>query len=205
MGTATNKTVINGVYETNKMRVRLSEDRVTKHFKPTTNATLRYRRDREGLRLLSNEDRFPTLLSHDDKSQTLTMTRLPGQAVNQLFARELPQLRALVDTILDSGVARHAMPLRDILRDENGTLRMVDFERTTLRQDVWAPAWWIAKRVTQYHLYRTINQVDGTQLSEKEQRFLRRASMLRRGLQPLRPIKESLKQRRLSRALARAA
>ena len=42
-------------------------------------------------------------------------------------------LSRIVEQMLAAGVARHSMPIRDIVVDESGNLSLVDFERSTLR------------------------------------------------------------------------
>ena len=152
------KEVIGNIYETNKMLLEISDDVVTKFFKPSSGYKNRYRQEKEALLRMEHVDNVPRLIKAKDLNTTLFMSRLPGRSVTELSEINLSDLTKIVTQMLAAGVARHSMPIRDILVDEQGLLSLVDFERSTLRYQTWRPDWIIAKKVTQYHLSRLISE-----------------------------------------------
>ncbi len=135
------------IHETDKVRVELLEDRVVKTFKPQPGATRRFRRELRALRRLSGAEGFPRLLAFSEQERSITESRIPGVALTE--CDEIPEsayasLRLAVETMLDRGVARHALPPHDILLLPNGQVAIVDFERTTFCWSRLCPIWRIA-------------------------------------------------------------
>lgn len=151
------KKVINGVYETEKMLLTINPDSVTKLFKPKRNSHRRYDIEKEALRRLQHVNGTPSLLAYDDNSDRIEMSRLPGKSTEKLSEQHLMELSRIVDEMLKAGVARHSMPIRDVVVDED-KVGLVDFERATLRKSWWRIDWFVAKKVSHYHLYRLIFQ-----------------------------------------------
>lgn len=147
------KKVINGVYETDKMLLTINPNSVTKLFKPKRNSHRRYDIEKEALRRLQNVGGTPSLLAYDDNADCIEMSRLPGESKDKLSEQHLKQLSLIVDEMLKAGVARHSMPIRDVVVDED-KVGLVDFERATLKKGRWRIDWFVAKKVSHYHLYR---------------------------------------------------
>ncbi len=160
--------VIDGIYETNKMLLKIGENTVTKFFKPKSHAGRRYFIEKEALSRLKGIPGTPELVFGDDTHRTIEMTRLPGRAAENLSAANVQALSTIVDNMLQVGVARHSMPIRDIVVDNQGNLGLVDFERATLRKSRWRLDWLIAKQVSYYHLYRLIYEYQPQLLSPRQ-------------------------------------
>ncbi|WP_076539969.1 hypothetical protein [Shewanella sp. UCD-KL21] len=187
------KAVKDGVYETSKMKVVIEASSVIKTFKKVKDYNRRYSREKIALQRLTGLDNFPKLLHFDDKNTTLTMSRLKGTAPETLSVEQTMILRSIFSNMLAQGVARHAMPIRDLLAENDQELAMVDFERVTLRSFEWSPIWLIAKKVSNYNLYRLIRTYQPLQLSEQEQVYLAKADTIRDYLMKLKPLKVKLK------------
>ena len=151
------KEVINGVYETEKMLLVIYPQSVTKLFKVKNHSHRRYSIEKEALRRLEHVEGTPSLLTYDDGQDLIEMSRLPGKTPKKLTEQQVKSLVGIVDGMLDAGVARHAMPIRDVVVDED-KVGLVDFERSTLRKGRWRIDWFVAKKVSRYHLYRLIFQ-----------------------------------------------
>ncbi|WP_406828350.1 phosphotransferase [Microbulbifer sp. ARAS458-1] len=174
------KAVINGVYETNKVLLNIGQDRVVKRFKTRSKThRRRYCTEKEALNRLRHIRAIPSLLHSDDRLFTLEMSRLPGESTKRLNPDNLRQLGRIVEQMLDAGVARHSMPVRDIVVDQKGRLGLVDFERATLRPAYWRPDWPIATLVARYHLYRLIQEHQPQLLSAKQARLVAIGARLR--------------------------
>ena len=100
----------------------------------------------------------PNLVDYQDDRCVLVMSRLPGSMPETLSEDNLLKLIDIVNQMIASGVARHSMPIRDVLVSDSGEVSLVDFERSTLRSSFWRLDWYIAIKVTHYHLYRLIYQ-----------------------------------------------
>ncbi|PMG40017.1 hypothetical protein [Shewanella sp. 10N.286.52.B9] len=187
------KVVTDGVYETEKMNVVIEASSVIKTFKKVKDYKKRYFREKIALQRLIGLDNFPKLLHFDDENTTLTMSRLKGTAPETLSVKQIILLREMVANMLAQGVARHAMPVRDLLADSDENLGMVDFERITFRSFEWSPIWLIAKKVSHYHLYRLIRTYQPQQLTEQEYAFLAKTDTIRDYLMKLKPLKLKLK------------
>ncbi len=192
MRRATVKIVVDGIYETSKMKVEIGEDVVSKFFKETGNANKRYQREKESLLRLSGSFGFPKLISFDDDKKILKMSRLPGGKPENLSEIQINLLRKMVNEMHQVGVTRHAIPIRDLLSNNSEELGMVDFERVTLRRFGLSPIWLVAKKVSNYHLYRLIQKFQPNLLSESERRFLNKMNELRNMLQKLKPLKNKI-------------
>ncbi|MBR9729029.1 hypothetical protein ACFOD0_14160 [Shewanella intestini] len=179
------KAVVNGVYETNKMRVELSHFSVTKQFKKVGNSLARYHLEKKALQRLAHQKFFPEIIQLDDESNVIEMSRIPGQQPDSLSVEHVNTLRKMIDTMINKGVARHAIPIRDLLVDGDN-IGMVDFERVTLRHLKYSPIWYVAEKVTYYHLYRLIQKYQPQALTPSEMKVLDMFNNARARLQPIR-------------------
>ena len=167
------KAVVAGVYETNKVLLKIGHDRVVKLFKPQSKTRRRrFATEKEALSRLRGTPGVPELLRSDDSAFTLEMSRLPGEAAKQLSEGNLADLARIVEHALRAGVARHAMPIRDIVIDQHGRLGLVDFERASLHPGYWRPDWPIAKLVARYHLYRLMSEHQPQMLEAAQARLV---------------------------------
>lgn len=187
------KVVVNGIYETNKMKVEIGENTVSKTFKKTGYYNKRYNREKLSLQRLSDSSLFPQLISFDDKKKIIKMRRLPGYQPDGLSEKQIELLREMVNSMLHAGVARHAIPIRDLLSNNDQELGMVDFERVTLKRFSFSPVWLIAKQVSNYHLCRLVQKYQPHLLSKSEENFLKKINKIRGILQKIKPIKNKLK------------
>ncbi len=189
------KKVINNIYETKKMRVELLDNAVLKTFKqkPKDRSNTRYQREKKALHLLKGETYFPKLLDFDDEKQMLKMSRLQGEQAQKLSIEQIEILRKMVDKMLNLGVARHAIPLRDLIAKDENELGMVDFERITFRNFALSPVWLIAKQISKYHLYRLIYEHQPSMLKTQEKILFFAVNGIRALLQPLKPLRQKLK------------
>lgn len=171
--------MVGGIYETSKMRLEINATDVSKLFKPGSGAKQRYRREKEALLRMQQVNHVPRLLSFDDAHTKLIMSRMPGGSVKSLSEQNLTDLSEIVTQMLAAGVARHSMPIRDILLDDAGLLSLVDFERSTLCDQSWRPDWVVAKKVTHYHLTRLIAEHQPQMLTLEQQNNLDKAKKLK--------------------------
>ncbi|WP_394496041.1 hypothetical protein [Shewanella sp. ENK2] len=160
--------IVNGIYDTEKMYLTIGKDSVEKHFKPYRKYISRYNIEKESLVRLQNINGIPNLIDSDDGKKTLVMSKISGKTPAQLNRDNLKDLIVIVNKMLDAGVARHALPIRDIIVDDQNKLGLVDFERSTLRGSIIRLDWYVAKKVTHYHLYRLIAQFQPDLLSSKQ-------------------------------------
>ncbi|MCL1067366.1 hypothetical protein L2735_11170 [Shewanella olleyana] len=188
-----NKMVIDGVYETSKMRVEIHDDIVIKTFKKARNSTQRYTREKKALHLLLGQKGFPQIIEYDDALQSIVMSRLKGERPETLSELQAGQLRALVHVLNETGVARHAMPIRDFIVDKDGNLGMVDFERVTFRAFRYSPIWNLALKVNQYNLLKLINVYQPQALSAPESEHFYKLLRMRNSLTKLKPLRNSLR------------
>ncbi|PIE61232.1 MAG: hypothetical protein CSA29_04315 [Desulfobacterales bacterium] len=193
------KKMINNIYETNKMKVEVDVDEgvVYKTFKKKNQASsyTMYHREKKALILLSDSTYFPNLLDFDDNKQTIKMSQLVGSHIETFSIHQIKILRDMVEKMLQAGVARHALPIRDFVAPPHDkySLGMVDFERVTFRIFALSPFWLIAKKVTYYHLYRLIYQYHPHLLSKTEKDFYLIFENIRSVLQKLKPLRKKLK------------
>ncbi|MCK7596495.1 hypothetical protein M0G74_04320 [Microbulbifer sp. CAU 1566] len=179
---ATGKKVINGEYETRKVLLKVGTDSVTKYFKERRGMQRRYLTEKAALSRLKGIAGVPELIRSADASHLLEMSRLPGSSVTALNERNLQGLATIVEKMLSAGVARHSLPIRDVLVDAEGNVGLVDFERATLRSRIWRPDWAIAKAVTRYHLYRLISEHQPQLLKPEQWRLVNIGQKLRRAV-----------------------
>lgn len=180
------KGIVDSVYETKKMLVRIGPEEVSKTFKKTRKAETRYLIEKKAFEYLRGLEGFPQLLSVCDKTMTLKMSRLPGCRPESLGETQIVQLRLLIKKMLERGVARHAIPIRDLLVSEEGKVSLVDFERVTFRSFEYSPVWIIAKIVTKYHLYRLADNHHPGMLTGSQRFLLKSVNVIRSVGKPLR-------------------
>ncbi|WP_192021287.1 hypothetical protein [Shewanella sp. WPAGA9] len=171
--------IVNGIYDTEKMYLTIGKDSVEKHFKPYRKYISRYNIEKESLVRLQNINGVPNLIDCDDRNKTLVMSKISGKTPAYLTRDNLKDLIELVNKMLDAGVARHALPIRDIIVDNQNKLGLVDFERSTLRGSIIRLDWYVAKKVTHYHLYRLIAQFQPDLLTNKQSQKLNAVTRIR--------------------------
>ncbi|TEA74230.1 hypothetical protein ERE07_18260 [Allopusillimonas ginsengisoli] len=143
-----------------------------KNFTQGHRKDLRFSREIKALRRLSGIDGVPALLAYSPAERWLAIDLIPGTplpenpaAPDKLFTN----LRVVVENMLRCGVARHSLPARDVIVRPDGTAGVVDFERCTLQHWRFSPIWWVARKVTQFHLLRLIDNHAPHLLTPKEQ------------------------------------
>lgn len=142
-----------------KNRVRIEQTRVVKQFMEGHHRRRRFRRERRALRRLRCVDGIPRVLESRSERLQLMIERVPGRPFRD--GREVAptfyrQLNALVERMLEQGVARHSMPPRDVIVRPDGSPGLVDYERVTLRHWRWSPVWLVARAVTRFHMLRFV-------------------------------------------------
>lgn len=189
--------------DSRKNRVLVYEDRVSKTFKVARNSALHARREVAALRRLAGLEGVPRVLMSSPDHRTIIVSRVPGRPLSECEAvaeHTMVRLRELVERMLQRGVARHSLPARDVLVDGDGSVGLVDFERSTRRLFPGDPAWLVAKAVSRFHLLRLVDEHAPQLLTSREQRRLRWQLALRAGLQPLarlmRKVRRALTRRR---------
>lgn len=186
------------VVETNKNCVVVYEDHVVKVRKGNRRSLRHGRREEAALRRLAGLPGVPAILDISADGRTLVMSRVPGRTLVE--RPDVPEasfiaLRSLVEQMLERGVARHSLPRRDILVQDDGTVGLVDFERSTCRHFAADPVWLLARTVTRFNLLRILGQFAPRLLTPDEQRSLRRLTAIRAALQyPVR-LKKWIKRR----------
>lgn len=182
--------------DTPKNRVLVYEDRVHKTFKSVRTSESRARRELAALELLAGLEGVPVVLACGLDRRTLVLSRVPGKPLSDcesVSETTMSRLRSLVERMLERGVARHSLPPRDVLVAPDGSVGMVDFERSTRRLFPGEPGWVVAKAVTRFHLVRLIHEHAPQLLSPGEQRRLRWQVLLRAGLQGPAHIKRQVR------------
>ncbi len=190
------------IYETQKNRVLIYEDRVCKTFGSARHAAVHLRREIEALRRLAGIQGVPVILALGLDRKSVVMSRVPGTPMTKcesVSERTMASLRSLVEQMLQRGIARHSLPPRDVIVAPDGSASLVDFERSTRRLFPGDPAWIIAKGVTRFHLMRMLHEHAPQLMNRSEQRRLRWHTIVRAVLQ--RPAKF---RRRVLRALGKA-
>lgn len=188
--------------DTRKNRVLIFEDRVQKTFKPSRKSERNARRELEALERLEGLAGIPVVLELDLEKRTVVLSRVPGRPLTELARVQDPTLlglRRLVEAVLERGVARHSLPPRDVLVAADGSVGLVDFERSTCRRFPGDPIWAIAKLVTRFHVMRLVHGRAPHLLSGSERRRLRALALVRAALQGPDRLKK-----KLLRALRRA-
>lgn len=99
------------VLETVSSTVSIEGDIVLKTRKPRFWRLAR--RELAALKRLQGLEGFPVLLDHSPDGLQITLKRLPGTVLHdcdEIPSGAIEHLRALVETMLDRGVARHSLP-----------------------------------------------------------------------------------------------
>ena len=168
------------IVSTKKMKVIIGTSSVTKEFKKSFGYKKRYQTEKRALKKLSKLDGIPKILSFSDESKTLKITRLNGNPASEFSDKVLLDLKILTLSTIALGVARHSLPVRDIIIDKNQKVGIVDFERATIKEDSWSPIWRVSTLVTRFHLYRLIFKHNPDLLSANELKLLRQGLFIRR-------------------------
>jgi hypothetical protein len=158
---------------THKNGVDIRGSEVEKRFHRVRKGLRRFDLEVKALQRLAGMEGIPVLLEHSREDQRIVMSRLPGMDLKQ--SPQPPDscflsLRGVVAEMLERGVARHAIPPRDVIVQPDGTAGLVDFERITLRWCRWGPVWWMACRITRFHLLRLTAKFAPHLLTPAEQR-----------------------------------
>jgi len=190
-----NKQVIGSIYNTEKMFLRIGEHLVTKHFKKSSDYLKRFDLERRSLLRLKQLDHVPDLVRVVEWDTTLHLSRLPGVSATSLTAENLIDLEKIVEQMLIAGVARHSMPIRDVLVDDRGEVSLVDFERSTLRSFRWSPIWLIATKVTRYHFLKLVEHHQPQMLTTDQCEQLRKAVAIRRYFLVFRKLRDFIRRR----------
>ena len=117
------------IVSTKKMVVTIGDEFVLKEFKPVPGAKKRYYTEKEALHLIRGVHGVPKLVSYSDKDYHLKISRLNGEGCEKFSDSALMQIRNIIQETIKRGVARHSLPLRDILVDKDDNVSIVDFER----------------------------------------------------------------------------
>lgn len=160
------------IYETEKMIITKKGNNVLKTFKKVRGHKKRYKAEKAALLCLNGIPGVPELIDSNDKNFTLKMSCLPGITPGYLNAADLTAIREIIYSTLKLGVARHSLPIRDILIAASGEIGIVDFERISLRKPYDPFTWYIAKQVTIFHLNRLIFEHQPHLLSLNERFFV---------------------------------
>ena len=161
------------IVSTKKMVVTIGDEFVLKEFKPVPGAKKRYYTEKEALHLIRGVHGVPKLVSYSDKDYHLKISRLNGEGCEKFSDSALMQIRHIIEETIKRGVARHSLPLRDILVDKDDNVSIVDFERATLKNGSFSLFWFASTLVTKFHLCRLINNQNPELLSVKERNFVR--------------------------------
>jgi len=109
------------------MLLEINELDVSKFFKRCSGYQQRYKHEKEALIRMKHVENVPRLLTFQDENTKLIMSRVPGKRVDTLSEKNFLDLTSIVAQMLDVGVARHSMPIRDVLVDDSGQISLVDF------------------------------------------------------------------------------
>ena len=161
------------VVSTKKMSVILHDDFVMKEFKPVHGFKKRFFTEKKALISMEGLAGVPKLLQYSDTEFFLKISRLKGDNIEQFSDKALLELRAIIENTIASGVARHSLPIRDILVVEDDKVGVVDFERATLKNESIGPFWFASKLVTKFHMIRFIYFQNPKILSSSERVFVR--------------------------------
>lgn len=161
------------IVATKKMSVILHDDYVMKEFKPVHGFKKRFFTEKKALQFMADVEGVPKLLDYSDKEYFLKISRLAGDNREEFSDNALSELRSIIENTINSGVARHSLPIRDILVDENDKVGVVDFERATLKNDSIGPFWYASKLVTKFHMIRFIYFQNPKMLSGSERLSVR--------------------------------
>lgn len=156
------------VFETIKMKVERNDDHIIKTFKPVHGFQKRYQAEKAALKLLNDIEGIPKILEVCDEVPSIKMTLLPGKEVNELSMEQAREVKRIISAGIESGVARHSLPLRDILGNGSGKVGIVDFERVTIRDKSDPVTWHVARKVAFFHLARLLYEHQPSLLSKKD-------------------------------------
>ena len=175
------------------MHVHIGESEVVKTFKVMPGYKARYKREKLALLRLKWLHGFPKITKCDDALAIIVMSRLAGDKKEHLSDENLNRIRWLVEEMLNAGVSRHTLPVRDFLISSDDSVSMVDFERVTIRYMSWSPIWLAAKYVTKLNLLRLISNHNPAILSKKENKQLVLFVTVRENLQGLKRLRDKIR------------
>ncbi len=165
---------------TSKMNVVINANCVVKTFKISFGYKKRYLTEKRALNLLSTLEGIPKILSFSNETPSLTITRLNGINTSYFSDKALLNLKSKMYAIIKLGVARHSLPIRDVLVDNNDIVGIVDFERATIKEDSWNITWHIASLVAKFHVCKFIFKQNPHLLTITELIFVKRGLFFRR-------------------------
>jgi predicted Ser/Thr protein kinase len=183
-----------------KNGVDVRGDAVVKQYFHVRKGGRRFELEVEALRRMAGVAGIPRLVEESRAEQRIVMSRLPGTDLKKLT--EPPpdscflSLRRLVEEMLECGVARHAIPARDVIALPDGTAGMVDFERITLRRGRGGLVWRLACRITRFHLLRLIDRFAPHLLTAEERRRFEREWRVRMAFRKFIRVKDWLRRKK---------
>lgn len=178
------------VFDSPKNRVLIYADRVEKVFHAGRGRERKVRREVAALQALHGLKGVPAFLALSPDGKSVTMSRLHGTPLSEcetVAEATLESLRRLVEQMLQRGVARHSLPLRDVIVLSDGSAGLVDFERSTRRLFSLEPTWLLARAVTRFQLQRLVHELAPQLLTASERRRLHVQLCVRAAVQ--RPLK----------------
>jgi hypothetical protein len=174
------------VFDSPKNRVTVFADHVEKVFHSGRGTARKARREVAALHALQGLKGVPSILAVGPDRRSVTMSRLHGMPLSEcerVGEGTLVSLRLLVEQMLERGVARHSLPLRDVIVLSDGSAGLVDFERSTRRLFPLDPTWLMARAVTRFQMRRLVYEFAPELLTPNERRWLRLQLSMRAALQ----------------------
>ena len=165
---------------TTKMTVIISANCVIKTYKKSFGYKKRYMTEKKALDLLSSLEGIPRVVSFSNKTPSLTLTRLSGSNASCFSDKMLLDLKSKMYAMIKLGVARHSLPIRDVLVDKNDVLSIVDFERATIKEYSWDITRYFASLVAKFHTCKFIFKQNPGLLSIAELKFVKIGLIFRR-------------------------
>ena len=181
------------VVSTKKMKVEINSDSVTKNFKPSFGYKKRYQTEKKALNLLQDIERIPKILSFSDDSVSITMTKIDGENATHFSDQTLRDLKTKMLSTIEHGVARHSLPVRDLLVDTNQNIGIVDFERASIKEDTPNIIWKVATLVTRFHTYRFIYRHNPNVLEPNELKLVENGLFVRKIFNFYKEIRNSIR------------
>lgn len=168
------------VASTKKMTVEINSDSVTKNFKPSFGYKKRYQTEKKALNLLQELEGIPKIISFSDDIVSITMTKIDGENTAHFSDKSLYDLKSKILSTIELGVARHSLPARDLLIDMNKNVRVVDFERATIKEYSLNIIWKMATLVTKFNTYRFIYKHNADLFETSELKFIENGLIIRK-------------------------
>lgn len=165
-----------------KNNVFIQGNKVVKTFTQGAGKRRRFYQELQALRRLSSLEGIPQLHSYSSTERRITLAYIPGKPLSELESvpdELFRKLHIISEDMLSCGVARHALPARDVLVCFDGSTVVVDFERCTLRRCRFGPIWWLSCTVARFNLLRLIDAYAPHLLSQDDRSRLQAQYKLR--------------------------